>query len=59
MLFPDGSLVQLYPVLVLSFAMNYMRLEIDPYSAQLPEEISIPDDIFDYILRHHDAKEPS
>lgn len=59
MLFPDGSLVDMYPELVLSFTTNYMRLEVDPSLMQPPDEISTLADTFDCTLRRHEAKDPS
>lgn len=56
MLCPDGSLVQLYPELVLSFIINYMRLDMDLSLLQSPDEISTLANTFDCDLRRHEAK---
>lgn len=59
MLFPDGSLVDMYPELVLSFTINYMRLALDPSLIQPPDEISTLADTFHCTLRHQEAKDPT
>ena len=49
----------MYPELVLSFTINYMRLELDPSLIQPPDEISTLADTFDCTLRHREAKDPT
>ena len=48
----------MYPELVLSFIINYMRLDKDPSLLQPPDEISTLADIFDCDLRHREVKAP-